>query len=200
MIRFLFKLILCLLLALAAGFGLLELRSGDPLYSVYEWVSPARFQQYDTLIQSVATEQQLDPMLVKAVVWRESRLAPKKIGIAGERGLMQVSEKAAAEWAGENKIENFRVEDLFDPKTNLQAGSWYLHRAMEHWKAQADPLPFALAEYNAGASRAQRWAGGSAAAPISAHDFLQKIDFPRTRKYIDTILDRYHFYQQRGRM
>src|SRR2546421_2546382 len=107
MARFGFKLILCLLLALTAGFGYLALRSGDPFYTFYEWISPARFQQYDKLIASVAAEHQLDPMLLKAVVWRESRFDPQKYGIAGERGLMQVSEKAANEWAHENKIDNF---------------------------------------------------------------------------------------------
>ena len=54
MIRFFFKLVLCLLLALAAGFAYLALRSGDPVYTVYEWISPARFQQYDRLIRAVA--------------------------------------------------------------------------------------------------------------------------------------------------
>src|SRR2546425_10963006 len=134
MVRFALKLILCLLVALAAGFGYLALRSGDALYSFYEWVSPARFQQYDKLIVSVAAEHQLDPMLVKAVVWRESRFDRLKYGTAGERGLMQVSEKAANEWARENKVDNFRVEDLFDPKKNLEAGSWYLQRAVQHWE------------------------------------------------------------------
>src|SRR5207249_2604525 len=81
--------------------------------------------------RSVAMEHHLDPMLVKAVVWRESRFDPKKYGGAGERGLMQVSEKAANEWARENKVDNFRVEKLFDPKTNLEAGTWYLRRAFE---------------------------------------------------------------------
>jgi len=108
MARFILKLILCLLVALAAGFGYLALRSGDALYSFYEWVSPARFQQYDKLILSVAAEHQLDPMLVKAVVWRESRFDRQKYGTAGERGLMQVSEKAANEWAREHKIDHFR--------------------------------------------------------------------------------------------
>src|SRR5438132_11373712 len=159
MIRFFFKLVLCLLLALAAGFAGLALRSGDPVYTVYEWISPARFQQYDRLIRAVAVEHHLDPMLVKAVVWRESRFDPQKYGSARERGLMQVSEKAAHEWARESKVENFRVEELFDPKTNLQAGTWYLQRALQHWEQQPEPLPFALAEYNAGASRVQRWAG-----------------------------------------
>ena len=139
-------------------------------------------------------------MLVKAVVWRESRFDARKYGIRGERGLMQVSEKAATEWARENKIAPWRVEQLFDPKTNLEAGSWYLHRALEHWGHQVDPLPFALAEYNAGASRAQRWSGGNGIADIPAEKFLQNIDFPATRKYIDSIIDRHKFYQRRGRM
>jgi soluble lytic murein transglycosylase len=199
-IRFCFKLILCLLLALGAGFGYLAVKSGDPIYTFYEWMSPARFKQYDGLIRLVALEHRLDPMLVKAVVGRESRFDPNKNGSAGERGLMQVSEKAAREWARENKIDNFHIEKLFDPKTNLEAGTWYLRRAFEHWETQSDPLPFALAEYNAGASRAQRWSGGDSVAAIPPRTFLKRIDFPGTRKYVDSIIARYTFYQQRGRM
>ena len=156
MTRFLLKVIICALLGTAASVAYISARSGDPLYTLEEWVRPARFQQYDALIRSVATEHDLDPMLVKAVVWRESRFDSQKFGSAGERGLMQVTGKAAQEWARENRIENFRVEELFDPKTNLEAGTWYLRRAIEHWANQADPIPFALAEYNAGASRANR--------------------------------------------
>jgi len=197
MARFILKLILCLLVALSTGFAYLTLRSGDPLYTFYEWVSPARFHQYDKLILSVAAEHQLDPMLVKAVVWRESRFDREKIGTAGERGLMQVSTRAAYEWAREHKIDKFRVDQLLDPKTNLEAGSWYLHRALEHWQNESEPLPFALAEYNAGASRAQRWVGQGI---VNANEFLARIDFPVTRKYIQSILDRYAFYKKRGRM
>ena len=200
MIRFVFKLVLCLLIAFGAAFGLLAMRSGDAAYTVFEWITPARFQQHDPLIRAIAAEHELDPMLVKAVVWRESRFDPQKHGTAGERGLMQVSEKAAMEWAQENKVENFQVEDLLDAKTNLQAGSWYLQRAYKHWDKQEDPLPFALAEYNAGASRAQRWAGSSGDTVITSKDFLQKIEFPGTRKYVDSIIDRYQFYKRRGKM
>lgn len=200
MVRFLFKLIICALLAGAAGLVYLSMKSGDPLYVLYEWVSPGRFQQHDALIRSVAAEHQLHPMLVKAVVWRESRFDAQKFGTAGERGLMQVSEKAAREWAHETKVENFRVEELFDPKTNLEAGAWYLRRAVEHWQNQADPIPFALAEYNAGASRAQRWAGGEDTKTIAPDTFRANIDFPGTRKYVDSIIARYEFYKRRGRM
>src|SRR5689334_10533688 len=125
-------------------------------------MSPARFQQYDRLIRTVAAEHHLDPMLVKAVVWRESRFDPTKYGTHAERGLMQVTEKAANEWAVETKVTGFYADQLFEPKTNLEAGTWYLRRAMEHWKQESDPVPFALAEYNAGASRVQRWSGNEA--------------------------------------
>jgi len=197
MTRFLLNLSLCLLIALGTGFAYLALRSGDAFYSFYEWVSPARFHQYDPIITAVAAKHRLDPMLVKAVVWRESRFDRNKYGTAGERGLMQVSGKAANEWVRENKVEDFKLEDLFDPKTNLEAGSWYLRRALDHWQTESDPLPFALAEYNAGASRAQRWVGADG---ITANQFLENIDFPVTRRYVQLILDRYAFYKRRGRM
>jgi len=188
------------MLALAAGFAYLAVRSGDPIYTFYEWMSPARFHQYDRLIRTVATEHHLDPMLVKAVVWRESRFDPRKHGSHGERGLMQVSEKAASEWARENKITDFQVDQLLDPKTNLEAGTWYLHRAFERWAAQSDPTPFALAEYNAGASRVERWSGGNGVTDIPIKQFMQNIDFPATRKYVDSIIERYQFYQRRGQL
>src|SRR5205814_2824080 len=199
MTRFLLKVAICALLATAASVAYLSTQSGDPIYTLQEWISPARFQQYDGLIRSVAAAHHLDPMLVKAIVWRESRFDAQKYGSAGERGLMQVSERAAQEWAGQNRIENFRVEELFDAKVNLEAGTWYLRRAVEHWANQADPVPFALAEYNAGASRAQRWAGSGNIA-IPADTFRANIDFPGTRKYVDSVLARLRFYQRRGRM
>jgi soluble lytic murein transglycosylase len=197
--RFFFKLIICALLATAASLAWLSAKSGDPAYTLYEWINPGRFQQHDALIRSVAAEHHLDPMLVKAVVWRESRFDAQKFGNAGERGLMQVSEKAAQEWARENRVENFRVGELFNPKINLEAGTWYLRRAVEHWRNQADPIPFALAEYNAGARRAQRWAGGDDAL-VPPDTFRANIDFPGTRKYVDSIIARFEFYKRRGQM
>ena len=198
--RFFLKVIICLLLAAAAGTAYLALRSGDVVYTLHEWLSPARFQQHDATIRTVAAQYGVDPMLVKAIVWRESRFDPMKFGTAGERGLMQVTERAATEWARETHVDNFRAEELFDPKVNLEAGTWYLARAIQHWKRQSDPVPFALAEYNAGASRAQRWAGSNEDAVISPDTFRSNIDFPGTRKYVDSVLARLDFYKRRGRM
>jgi soluble lytic murein transglycosylase len=198
--RFFLKFIICVAFALAAALALVALRSGDPIYTAYEWISPGRFHQFDNLIRNVAAAHQLEPMLVKAVVWRESRFDPHKLGSAGERGLMQVSERAAREWARESHVDNFQVEDLFNARTNLEAGTWYLRRAFQHWEHQSKPAAFALAEYNAGASRAQRWANNDTATPMAEETFRHNIDFPSTRKYVETVLRRYEFYRKRAKM
>ncbi|MEP7071142.1 MAG: lytic transglycosylase domain-containing protein [Verrucomicrobiota bacterium] len=200
MIRFLFKFILCLVLALLAGAAILATRGGDVTYRVHEWLSPARFHQYDDIIREVAAKDGVDPMLVKALVWRESRFEPGKLGTAGERGLMQVSELAAREWASETHARGFQVAQLFDPKTNLEAGTWYLRRALQHWQRQKAPAAFALAEYNAGPSRAQRWANNNPDTPMTVQDFQNRINFPGTRQYVISVLQRYDFYRHRGRM
>jgi len=87
---------------------------------------------------------------------------------------MQVTERAANEWVHEKQDRRFQSGSTFEPKTNLEAGTWYLHRAMEHWTHQSDPIPFALAEYNAGASRAiagaVEWPCRDTGTPVSSKD------------------------------
>jgi len=69
---------------------------------------------------------------------------------------------------------------------------------MGQWNHQSDPTAFVLAEYNAGASRAQRWSGGNGVAEMPERQFLQKIDFPPTHRYVESIIDNHKFYRRRG--
>jgi len=87
-------------------------------------------------------------------------------------------------------------------KINLEIGSWYLGKAMQHWNNQEDAVPFALAEYNAGHSRVDRWVrvASQKNPQLSAQIFEDSIDFPSTAHYVRTILARYDFYKQRGPM
>ncbi|MEA3189174.1 MAG: soluble lytic murein transglycosylase, partial [Chthoniobacter sp.] len=104
-------------------------------------------------------------------------------------------------WAKQNKIETFVPTDLFAPKTNLEAGTWYLKQALQRWAQKDDPMVFALAEYNAGLRRVDKWVGdsnmGQRATGADLHD---NIGFPMTKNYVDSILARYRFYKQRGRL
>jgi soluble lytic murein transglycosylase len=199
MLRFLRNLLLVLAFAAFTAASVLLWTSPDPLYTVQEWVSLGRFSAYDDIIHEQSKKHHLDPLLVKAIVWRESAFDPNKVGTSGERGLMQVGEAAGQDWAKAGKIETFLATDLFEPRTNLDAGTWYFRRALDRWKGKDDPLPFALAEYNAGASRVDRWIAQSGLGEkADSHDLLTAIDFPGTRRYVDEITSRYHFYKARN--
>lgn len=197
MARFLKKLILLVICAALAAAGLALWLAPDPEYKLHSWLATGRFTTYDALIADAAQKHEVDPLLVKAMVWRESTFHPDKVGTSGERGLMQVGEAAAQDWAKAEKIETFVPTDLFDPKTNLEVGTWYIRRALERWKAKENPVPFALAEYNAGRGRVDRWvAATERGEEATAEHLTQVIDFPTTRKYIGDITARQRFYRE----
>ena len=196
MVRFFKRFVIVLVLAALAAAAWVLCKSPDPSYTFYSWAAGSRYSRYDQTIADVANKHGLDPLLVKAIVWRESAFHPDKLGTVGERGLMQVGEAAAADWAKAEKIETFMPTDLFDPKTNLEVGTWYFKKALDRWKQKDDPVPFALAEYNAGRVRVDRWVAETRREQPTARDLIGAIDFPTTRRYVDDIIARYRLYQQ----
>lgn len=190
-------LIVLAVLALAiAGFWLL---ADDPEYLAREAAAFGRYGKYDFLISQAARRYDVAPELIKAVIWKESRFHPDKVGSQGERGLMQVTENAAADWARAEKIETFVPTDLFDPKVNIEAGTWYLKHALAHWADKEDPIPFVLAEYNAGRTRVKRWVQNSGRGDSAeAGDLQSAMNFPTTRSYIRSITVRCEYYTKRG--
>jgi len=168
-------------------------------YLVQELIFAARFSRYDSLIAQAGARHGVNPSLVKAVIWRETRFQPQMQGSHGERGLMQITEVAAADWVKAEKVETFVPTDLFDPKTNIEIGTWYLGRAIKHWAHKDDPIPFALSEYNAGRTRVKRWEKSSGdIAEFSAEDLRSTMDFPLTKQYVASIIGRYQHYLKRG--
>ena len=147
-----------------------------------------RIHAYDDIIAKYSATNSLDPKLIRAVIWRESRFKYNCRGNHGEIGLMQVTENAAKEWAEANGIANLRKNDLFNPEMNIQAGTWYLKRSISRWSNKTNPLPYALAEYNAGRSNTVRWASSDGG---DANKFWDGITYPSTKRYVRDILTRY---------
>jgi len=173
--------------------GLLALAVIDLL--VWNWWRGRQGEaRYNSVIRQAATRYSVDPSLIKAVIWRESRFRPDARGQAQEIGLMQLREPAATEWATAEKITPFAHEQVVDPGTNTLAGTWYLGKLIRRYQHTDDPLPYALADYNAGRKNVLRWNTG--AGQTNAVAFLAKIDFPGTRDYIDQVRDRYRYYQE----
>ncbi len=152
-----------------------------------------RAHRFDRLIREAAGRYAVDPALVKAVVWQESRFRPHAVGRAGEIGLMQIRELAAVEWSTSQGVLGFELDHLFDPGTNTMAGAWYLARVLRRYSRADDPLPYALADYNAGRNNVLRWNKGAAETNASA--FVTQIGFPGTRDYVQKVIRRREAYR-----
>jgi soluble lytic murein transglycosylase len=177
---------LAFLLAGVLGLGLL-------LFAGYWWRVRVPEQRYEKLIRAAANRHGVDPALVRAVVWQESRFNARARGRSGEIGLMQIMEPAAHEWARAEGIRSFRHEQLFDPEQNLLAGTWYLQRQLQRFSQTDNPIPYALASYNAGGSNAARWRSGIATTNSEA--FIESITFPGTKKYVQSVMARHEHYR-----
>ncbi len=143
-----------------------------------------RYHRYDALIYAAAAEHGLDGELLRRLIRRESGFRPRAVGARGERGLMQITENAARDWAAAHGRPAPSPEEMFDPALNLRIGAWYLAQAVARWRERERPETYALAEYNAGRANALRWAEGT----TDAEAFLRAITYPSTRRYVREIL------------
>lgn len=151
-------------------------------------------RRYDRAIRQAARRYTVDPALVKAVIWRESRFRADARGGSGELGLMQVRSLAGTEWAQSERIQQFSHESLIDPASNILAGTWYLGKLLKRYQHTDNALPYALADYNAGRTHVLRWMKDSASTNSAV--FTVEIDFPGTQKYILAVLARYDLYRR----
>ncbi len=150
------------------------------------WLQKKEYSRYDRIIIQAAETYSLDPSLIKAVIWKESQFDTFATGKAGEIGLMQLTDAAAFEWADAAKITTFEPAHLYDPTTNTLAGAYYLAKMRRGFTQCDNPIPYALASYNAGKSQVLRWRDGSGT--TNATTFIQQIGFPSTKQYVQAIL------------
>jgi soluble lytic murein transglycosylase len=139
--------------------------------------------RYAPLIKSASLAYGQDPFLVKAIIRRESNFMPRARGNKGEIGLMQVTPSVGWEYAKSRGMSNFIPAALYDPALNIEVGCWYLAKAMRRYSGFRDPVPFALAHYNAGAANVDRWLTATRRRG-DAGEFMAAITYPATRKYV----------------
>jgi soluble lytic murein transglycosylase len=162
--------------------------------AIYLWWNSRLEQSQDNPIRAAANRYKVDPALVKAVVWRESRFNPSVRGRAQELGLMQIREEAAQEWADAEHITGFEHAHCLDPQTNALAGTWYLRKLLRRYVQTDDPIPYALADYNAGRGNVLKWNSGEAATNSTV--FVEQIGFPGTKAYVKSVMRRREKYRR----
>ncbi|MEO8291086.1 MAG: lytic transglycosylase domain-containing protein [Gaiellaceae bacterium] len=154
---------------LAAGGGAFAYVQTEP-----DWYVRLRYPlEYDHIVAGHAKNYNLDPALLAAVIYRESRFDARARSSSGAIGLMQLlpaTAKGIALHTGGNK---FRVADLLDPEINVRYGSFYLRRLLNKY----GNVRLALAAYNAGQANVDEW---------ESHG--KGIAFAETRQYVDEVL------------
>lgn len=163
------------------------------IFAFYIWHSRDVASRYDPIILQVSRQHEINPALIKAVIWRESKFNANAQGNVGEIGLMQIRELTATEWCRENKVTNFPLDHLYNPQTNITVGTWYLKKMLKRYADTDNPLVYALCDYNAGRRKVLEWADGEARTNSKA--FLSNISYPTTKSYIETITEQKHHYE-----
>jgi peptidoglycan lytic transglycosylase len=171
------------LLAIAAALGIglaIGISRIDVEKAIRELTLPL---QHDDIIRQQAADKELDPALIAAVIYAESRFHDQE-SHAGARGLMQITPATAHVIERLSGGSTFVTSDLSDPEINISYGSYYLRYLLNRY--DGDEVA-ALAAYNAGTGNVDRWGG--------ADIELEDIDFPETRAYVEQVLDKRQEYR-----
>src|SRR6195256_1401734 len=128
-----------------------------------------------SIIREQAAAKHLDPALIAAVIYAESKFDPRPSS-AGAQGLMQILPATAYYLAHLSGGSSFTASDLATPQVNVAYGTYYLRYLLDHYKGN-EMLP--VAAYNGGLANVDRWAARANAAggPLT----VAGIPFPETR-------------------
>jgi len=144
---------------------------------------PVRFE---SLIKRYSQQNDLDPYLILSLIREESFFKTDAVSTARAYGLMQILLGTAREVANK-KIQR---RDLFQPETNIRLGTKYLKHLINKYQGKTH---LALAAYNAGDSRVDRWIERFGHAPDD--EFIEMIPITATRTYVKNIYRNYFYYK-----
>lgn len=151
--------------------------------AVQEVTLPLR---HEDIIRQQAADKQVDPALIAAVIYAESRFRDAT-SQAGARGLMQITPQTADEIAQRSGGTEFQQGDLAQPQINISYGSWYLRWLLRRY---GENEMLALAAYNAGTGNVDKWIARDPGMTVS------EIPFPETRHYVAKVLDAREDYER----
>ena len=146
--------------------------------------------RHDDIIRQQAREKNLDPALIAAVIYEESRFRDQT-SHAGARGLMQITPQTADAIAKHSGGTRFKQSDLATPQINISYGAYYLRLLIHHYGGNET---LAIAAYNAGIGNVDRWV--SEAGGPDRFDEADDIPFPETRAYVENVMDSRKAYRE----
>jgi soluble lytic murein transglycosylase len=165
---------LTLVVVLGALFAILQ--TAKPGWWERVWY-PLR---YEEIVRGHARNYHLDPALLAAVIYQESKFRASARSSSGAIGLMQLLPSTAEGIAVHTGGTAFRVDDLYNPEINVRYGAWYLRHLLEKYGDERT----ALAAYNAGQDNVDRWRRDGVG-----------IQFSETRAYVKRVEELKQIYR-----
>ena len=142
---------------------------------------PLRYSEY---VRVHAREHHLDPALLAAVIYQESKFRSDAKSSSGAIGLMQLTPRTARGIAIRTHGSAFHTQDLYNPEINIRYGAWYLDNLFQKYGAER----LVLAAYNAGQGNVDRWRANG-----------EPIQFSETRAYVERVEDLKAIYRDAWR-
>lgn len=137
----------------------------------------------------------LEWALVHALIRQESGFDPLAVSPAGARGLMQLMPATAKEVAKKAGLQHDVRWLTSRPAHNIELGTRYFKRVLEKYDGS---YALALAAYNAGPGRVDRWIGemGDPRTPeVDMIAWIENIPFYETRNYVQRVLEGVYVYR-----
>jgi soluble lytic murein transglycosylase len=141
------------------------------------------------IIRQQAAEKRLDPALIAAVIYAETKFDPRPSS-AGAEGLMQLLPSTAYYLARLSGGRSFTASDLAEPAVNVAYGSYYLRYLLDHYGGNE---MLAVAAYNGGETNVDQWV--ARAESEGRQLSVQEIPFGETREYVQRVLSAQHDYR-----
>ena len=135
-----------------------------------------------SVIREQAAQKHLDPALIAAVIYAETKFDPRP-SAAGAEGLMQILPDTAYFIAHLSGGVRFTASDLATPRINVAYGSYYLRYLLDRYHGNE---MLALAAYNGGLANVDRWV--ARAASEGGRLTAATLPFPETREYVQRVL------------
>ena len=144
---------------------------------------------YNDEVLNNARQWNITPASILAIIKKESAFESRIISYADAYGLMQIIPPTALRLARSLGLELDDVQQLYNPTFNIFLGSYYLSELIKRYEGY---LYYALAAYNAGEHRVDRWRK-----VIDTEDddfFMENIKFEQTRRYVRAVMKYYWTY------
>ena len=142
-------------------------------------IYPVKYKDY---VLEYSMKYDLDPYLIFAMIKVESNFKPDAMSPKNARGLMQITDKTGEWGAGVLKLNNYSLNSLYDPETNIYIGCWYMKSLLKEFGNDAD---LALAAYNGGSGNVSEWLQDRSLS--ASGKSLDRIPFKETESYVKKV-------------